>query len=67
MITPSNMRPEKRLYAVFKGDVFIDVGTASELSKRLGIKKASIRNLSQPSQKKAREGTNAMYITKIEE
>lgn len=29
----------KAVYGVYKGDEFVDVGTADELAERLGIKK----------------------------
>lgn len=31
-----------KVYGLYKGDLFIDVGTADELSKRLNVKKETI-------------------------
>lgn len=42
----------KSVYALYKGDVFIDVGTASELSERTGLKCESIIFMSSPTYRK---------------
>ena len=51
------------LYAIYKGDRFIDVGTLDELSERNRIKKASL--YSHRSREKKRKGTTYTEIIYI--
>ena len=52
------------LYGIYKGDKFIDVGTADELAARRGVQPATIRRLAQPKvyQPKRRPGLTAVKI-----
>lgn len=57
---------KERTYALYRGDEFIDVGTADELAERHGIKPESVRWMSTPSyHKRGYEGRLLSY--KIEE
>lgn len=42
----------KNIYAAYKGDEFIDLGTKEELAKRLGCKPKSITFMTTPTYKK---------------
>ena len=54
------------VYALYKGDEFIDMGTADELAKRRNVKPESIRWLATPSARK-RGGLAAYRIESVEE
>lgn len=43
---------KNRIFAIYKGDKFIDVGTSEELAKRLNMKENSIRWLASPENKR---------------
>ena len=43
---------KENIYAVYKGDEFIDLGTKKELAKKLNIKPRSIGFMTTPSYKK---------------
>ena len=51
-------------YAIYKGDSFIDLGTAQELSERLGIKERTIKYYATNTHhnRTAQEGTIAIKI-----
>ena len=51
-------------YAVYKGDDFIDMGTAKELAERLGVKESTIRWYNSPSAQQ-RAGKNAITAVRI--
>ncbi|MGT2729453.1 hypothetical protein ACVRWQ_05915 [Streptococcus phocae subsp. salmonis] len=45
-------KQKQRVYAIYKGDKFIDVGTKREIAERLGITPNSVAFLASPSHKK---------------
>ena len=55
------------VYGLYKGDVFLDVGTADELSKKLGVKKETIMWYASPANKKRNSGNKIEAITFKEE
>lgn len=56
----------KQRYALYRGEEFVDVGTADELAERHGIKPESVRFMSTPSFHK--HGTDEKLMAyKIEE
>lgn len=58
----------KRVYAVYKGDEFIDLGTKEELAKKLGCKPESIAFMTTPCYKKRIKGKeNRLTVIKVEE
>ena len=52
-------------YAVYKGDKFIDQGTADYLADRLGVKRATIIWLQSPTNLKRDKG-NRMVAVKVD-
>jgi hypothetical protein len=56
----------KQRYALYRGDEFIDVGTADELAERHGVRAETIRWMSTPSFHKRGSGEKLMAF-KIEE
>ena len=62
------MRPYTNVYAVYKGDTFIDLGKIDELSNRLKISKKKIYLMTAPSHhKRVKDGSNMMLAIKIED
>lgn len=55
------MRKRITLYAIYKGDRFIDVGTASELSERMGCPMKYIYWLTSPAAHRRAEGNESTY------
>lgn len=53
------------LYALYKNDTFIDVGTAEELADRMGCDRKYIQLLSTPSIHKRAEGNNWILAHKV--
>lgn len=47
---------KRAVYAVYRGDEFITVGTAQEISKELNWKVETIRTLATPSRKRRSKG-----------
>lgn len=45
-----------KMYAVYKGDKFIDCGTIGELSRKLGISRDTLKWYTYPAYKKRTEG-----------
>lgn len=54
------------IYAAYRGDEFVDVGTAEELSERMGVKLDSLKFMSRPSHHK-RTSYKALRVYKYEE
>lgn len=55
-------------YAIYKGDEFIDVGTANELAAQLKIKVNTIYAYMTPSrQERAKTSGNMMYAVRLED
>lgn len=57
---------KRQLYAIYKGDEFIDVGTADELAERHGVKVKTIQWMSSPAYHRRGTGDKLM-VYKIEE
>lgn len=49
----------KTIYAIYRGDTFVDVGTAEELSKRMNVTKRTIYYLSGKVYKRRLENRNS--------
>lgn len=61
------MNKEIKLYAVYKGEEFIDVGTRDELCERLGMKRETFNFFKAPSYLKRIEHLkNAKMIIQLE-
>lgn len=59
---------KQNIYAVYKGERFIDVGTADYLAKVLGITVKSVWYMATPSyRKRIAKSKDAMEVFKIEE
>lgn len=56
----------KYLYALYKGDTFIDIGTKEYLAKLLNVTKKTIGFYSTPTQIK-RHKDNAYIVVRIDE
>ena len=59
---------KNNIYALYKGDEFIDLGTAYELSQKLNIKESTIRFWATKTHRKRienRHGQNAILAIKI--
>jgi hypothetical protein len=67
------MHKKQNVYAVYKGDEFLDLGTAKELAERMGVKPATILFMTYPSyqkqlaKRKESYGKGYMIVIKIEE
>ena len=52
----------KKEYAIYKGDKFLDIGTAEELAKKFNVTANNIRFLSTPSAKKRRKNKKICWL-----
>lgn len=53
----------QRIYAVYDGDFFVDVGTKHELAMRLGVTVDTVVFIASPAHKKRRpNGRHAVFI-----
>lgn len=59
-------KPKDKVYAIYKGDKFIDLGTKKELSERLGVKERTIKFYSSPSYLKRKAESKEPYMIAIE-
>ena len=62
-------KSKHNVYAIYKGDKFIDVGTIEELSKSTGRKKGSILCMGTPSHRKRVKNydyDNRLILIKVE-
>lgn len=57
---------KKKVYALYKGDEFLEIGTYEELAKYLGVSKRTIQFYLSPSNKKRDKG-NKYVVVKLEE
>ena len=55
----------KTVYAVYKGDEFVDVGTLNELSARSGIQSKTILFRMSPTYKKRCRGLSHFEVFKL--
>ena len=53
---------KKQVYALYKGDKFIDLGTAAELSKRTGLSESTIYFYLSPAYLKRIKKKDKCYI-----
>lgn len=56
-------------YALYKGDTFVDMGTADYLAKLLNVKRETIKWLASPTARKRRkkgEDSNALICVRID-
>jgi len=65
---------KEKTFALYKGEEFIDIGTAKEIAKRRGVTPEFIRYLSTPAnlkridtRKNKNKPSNAMICVKVEE
>ena len=56
----------KRNYAVYRGDEFLDIGTAKELAKKFGVKEVTIKYWCTPSNA-LRDKGNRFVAVKLED
>ena len=55
------------IYGLYKGDEFLDVGTAEELANKLGVKKTTIQYYATPSCKRKVKNTKSIVAVKFKE
>lgn len=61
------MRRSKTVYALYKGDTFIDLGTVSELAKVLNVSERTIKFYATKTYKERRkESNNSIVVIKVE-
>lgn len=54
------------VYGLYRGDEFLDVGTASELAERNGISRETIKFYATPSgRKRAEKRKDALVVVKL--
>lgn len=65
---------KEKIFALYKGEEFIDIGTAKEIAKRRGVTPEFIKYLSTPAnlkridtRKNKNKLSNAMICVKVEE
>ncbi len=65
---------KEKIFALYKGEKFIDIGTAKEIAKRRGVTPEFIKYLSTPAnlkridtRKNKNKPSNAMICVKVEE
>lgn len=56
------MRKSKTIYALYKGDKFLDLGTVPELARYLNVKEETIRFYNSKRYKLRRKDSNNYYI-----
>ena len=67
------MYRKENVYAVYKGDEFLDLGTAKELAERMGVRPETIKFMTYPSyqrqieRRKKSYSKSYMIVIKIEE
>ena len=59
------MRKTQTIYGIYKGDNFIDVGTADELAERLTVKKGTIRFYANPANIRRNKSDNRIIAVKF--
>lgn len=66
MIGETMGRGKQKVFAVYRGDTFIDVGTLKELSPRLNVKESTIRYyISQAYQRRMAKSKNGHYENRM--
>lgn len=60
-------RRKPGLYALYKGDDLLDVGTVRELAERSGKSEKCIRCLAAPSYIRKAEGGNRLAVYRVED
>ena len=59
------MSRKQAVYALYRGDLFVDVGTAEEIASRQGVSPSTIRFYGYPSYRKRIKG-DAYELIRIE-
>ena len=60
------MRKSKTIYALYKGDTFLDLGTVPELARYLKVKKETIRFYNSKRYKQRKDSNNSYIVIKVE-
>ena len=61
------MRKNKTIYALYKGDTFINLGTAFELAKILNVSERTIKFYTTKTYRERRkESNNSIIVIKVE-
>ena len=61
-------RKSENIYAIYKGDAYVDMGTAHELAEKYGLKTETIWWLSSKnSHKRVEKGKNYTIVIKVED
>ena len=55
-----------KIYSAYRGDEFVDVGTAEELAERLGMSVETVKWLSYPSAHKRAEGAVRLLTYEVD-
>lgn len=54
------------IYGLYRGDEFLDVGTAKELAKRMGVARETIKSYATPSHhKRAEKQKDALVAVRL--
>lgn len=61
------MRKSKDIYALYKGDRFLELGTVNELAAYLNVSPRTIRFYASNTYKKRMKGNNYYIVIKVEE
>ncbi len=57
----------KAIYAIYRGDIFIDLGTLDELSKKFNVKKKTIEFYCSPTyQKRKKDYNKGIIVIRLE-
>lgn len=58
---------KQNVYAIYKGDRFIDVGTVKELAKNLKVSEKTVQFMATPTYRKRCKNNNRIQVFKIED
>ncbi len=58
---------KQNIYALYKGDEFIDLGTTKELAEKIGVNERSIRFYSSPTYKKRNPDGNCYIVIRCDD
>lgn len=53
---------KEKVYAIYKGDEFVDMGTSKELAKKFGIREESVKFFSYPTNHRRNKGKRKIAI-----
>lgn len=60
-------KKNKNDYALYKGDMFVSLGSIKEIAKEMGLKEATVKFYASPSYQKRVPAGNGYILIKIEE